>query len=188
MKFFILFILTVMIASACTQTKGNADLIRLINSKDMTQTEALEIIEEAYHYTETLQLDSINNQQVRSGVAYTYTFYKSGEAIVKIDCKIKAATYSGRSSYYLQDSIPYYIHGHMRDKDIASGRYTHQELFTYLDGKKVIKQLRKTGINQENRASDLSDIVSVDITNQIKQPELDAILRKEEVEVMLNIN
>ena len=118
---------------------------------------------------------------------YNYTIYRSSSEPVKITADIHDETYTVRATYYIHDSIPYFMQGTMRDQDRASGRYTHQELITYFNGKKVIKQLKKTALNKENRASDLSHIPSVDITEDIKQPDLDALLRYEEVKSILKI-
>ena len=185
MKNIYLFILLIIVASACQSDFDIADLDSLLRNQDVSKEKALKIIEKAYTAVESSDLKTSIKSELRSNVEYTYTIYKSATQPVKITTDIQEETYTVRATYYIHDSIPYYMHGTMRDQDRASGRYTHQELFTYLNGKEVIKQLRKTAMNQENRASDLSHIPTVDITENIKQPDLDATLRYEEVKNIL---
>ena len=182
-----LFVLFIIVGSACQSDFDIATLDSLLRNQDVSNEKALKIIDKAYTAVESSNLKTSAKSEYRSNVEYSYTIYRSAGQPVKITADIQAETYTVRAIYYVHDSIPYYIHGTMRDQDRASGSYTHQELFTYLNGENVIKQLKKTATNKENRASDLSDIPTVDITKNIKQPDLDAAMRYEEVINILKI-
>ncbi len=186
MKYTYLILTLIILLSAC-QSDSAAALDNMLRNQGKSVDHELEIIENAYRAVESSVLVSSRRSQIRAGVQHNYTIYSSNGLPVKIDYDLKGDTYTVKASYYIHDTIPYYINGTMRDQDIASGRYTHQELHTYLNGKKVIKQLRKTAVNLENRASDLSSIPTVDITKDIKQPDLDATLKYEEVRDILNM-
>ncbi len=187
MKSIYTFLILMIVVSACQSDFDNADLDSLLRNQDVSKERALKIIEKAYAAVESSELKTSLKNELRSNVKYYYTIYRSAGQPVKITTDIHDETYTVRATYYIHDSIPYFMQGTMRDQDRASGRYTHQELITYFNGKEVIKQLRKTALNKENRASDLSHIPSVDITEDIKQPDLDAILRYEEVKSILKI-
>ncbi len=182
-----LYILLVIIASACQSGTNTDALDSMLRNQDVSKEVALEIIQKEYKSVESKDLTTYTKSNVRSGIPYDYTIYRSDNIPVKIVCDIKATTYTVQAIYYIHDTIPYYIYGTMRDQDIASGQYTHQELYTYLDGNKVIQQLRKTAVNNENRASNLSDIPTVDITKDILQPDLDASMKYEEIQRILSI-
>lgn len=187
MKNIYFYTLLIFIVSACQSEMDTKALDKMLRNQDVSKEKALKIIESAYNNVESSNLKTTLKNEIRSNVEYNYTIYRSADQPVKITYDIQAETYTVKATYYVHDSIPYYIHGTMRDQDRASGNYTHQELFTYLNGKEVIQQLRKTAVNQENRASDLSDIPSVDITKHIKQPDLDAAMKLEEVKNILQI-
>lgn len=182
-----LYLLIIIFLSACQSDVDTAALDKMLHGQDVAKDEALSIIEKAYNSIESSKLDSTVSHELRSGVSYDYTIYRRDGKPVKITYDINEDTYTVKANYYVHDTIPYYIHGTMRDRDRASGRYTHQELYTYLDGKKVIKQLKKTGINRENRSSDLRHIEKVDNTSNIKQPDLDASMKLEEVKTILRM-
>ena len=187
MKNIYLYLLTIITVSACQSSIDSSSLENMLLNQNESKEKSIQIIENACSSIESSALEVSLKNEIRAGITYDYKIYRSNGLPVKISYDIRGDSYTVQASYYIHDTIPYFIHGTMRDQDRASGKYSHQELFTYLDGKKVIKQLKKSAINEENRASDLSDIESVDVTKYIKQPDLDASMKYEEVKNILKI-
>ena len=185
MKYTYLYITLLLTTISCQPTYDSAALGVAMSTPDMALKEVKNAIDQAVMHLDASQLDTIVNSDYYNGVAYDYTIYKINNVPVKVKSKLKAVTYTIESSYYLYNNKPYYIYGTMRDQDRASGNYTHQIITTYLNENKVLSRLRKTAVNQENRASDLTNLALVDITNTIYAPELDAENRYKEVMTIL---
>lgn len=152
-----------------------------MNSNTASTDESVHKIREIVSALDDAELDSTTRKEYANRVNYEYIVYTYNGKPVKVSSEINENTYTVQATYYIHNNYPYYIKGKMRDRDRASGNYTHKELETFLNGQKVLKRLQKTGINPENRAADLSQMTQEDITHTIYVPELDAENRYKEV-------
>ena len=175
------YIFLIILSIGCRSAADSSPLEIVMNSDNMPMSEVSKVIDKAVKNVNATKLDSTTRKEYADRVAYDYVIYTMDDVPVKVNSTLNENTYTVQSSYYLHDGLPYYIEGTMRDRDRASGNYTHQELKTYLNATKVLQRLQKTAVNQENRASDLSNITQEDITHTIYSPELDAENRYKEV-------
>ena len=159
----------------------NDDDFDFLHNEDVSITESIKQIDNVVSLIDNISLDSTLRKEYANRVNFEYIVYTYKGKPVKATSVLNENTYTVEATYYIHENLPYYIKGTMRDRDRASGNYTHKELATYLNGEKVLRRLQRTGINQENRASDLSQMPQEDITHTIYSPELDAENRYKEV-------
>ena len=185
MRISICFILIISCLIGCNPGSKNGVFkesdFTFMHSKAMPIDESIAKIRYAVSVIDNIELDSTTRKDYANRVNYQYTIYTYKGQPLKVSSVLNENTYTVQATYYIHNNLPYYIKGKMRDRDRASGNYTHKEMVTFLNGKKVLRRLQKTGINQENRTSDLSQVAQEDITHTIYVPELDAENRYKEV-------
>lgn len=185
MKLSIYYILIITVLFGCKFGGQEGDYhdsnFNFLSDESLTTDESITQIDYAVEVIDKIRLDSTTRKDYANRVNFEYVVYTYNDKPVKVSSIINENTYRVQATYYIHNNLPYYIKGTMRDRDRASGNYTHKELQTYLNSKKVLRRLQRTGINQENRASDLSQVAQEDITHTVYVPELDAENRYKEV-------
>lgn len=181
MKTILLYITIILFTLSCQSNDYAEGLDRLMTDKKLSTEEAIQIIDGVVNTVNTFEVDTVKRKEYANRVNFEYLIFSKNGRPIKVSSILNENTYTVNSTYYIHNQRPYYIEGYMRDRDRASGNYTHKEMQTYLDGKRVLRRLQKTGINQENRPSDLSQFPQEDITHTIYSPELDGEDRYKEV-------
>ena len=185
MKSIYIYICSLLLLMACGASTNIETISSVLDGTITEQSEKATTIDKVRRSINKENLSLTNKTKLENGVEHQYVIYSRGEMPLIIEESIFGGSYTIRTTYYIYDSTPYFISSMMRDEYRSSGNFTHQEQVIYLDGKKVIQQLKRVTTNQQNTPMDMSSIAFKDVTAELVHPSIDAQENKNNIKKIL---